>query len=204
MKKSSFLILLCFVFFQTLKAQTIQIPNFTTAANSTTTITLSTLNFGAIVGIEGGIIAGNGIEFLSIGSAILTDWGFGNYNIINPNQIAIAWIEPSLTPINLPDGTAIFQVQIKTTTNGNGTITFGNNPVNNSPPSVIDQNLNTNPISNNSNGTYTITPNDPIPPTLQPQNNATAQAPIDGGVLGLLAAGLTFGFYKFRKKDSHS
>jgi len=43
---------------------------------------------------------------------------------------------------------------------------------------------------------------DPTPPpvVVVPSSGGTADAPIDGGVVGLLIAGTAYGFYKFKKK----
>jgi len=38
---------------------------------------------------------------------------------------------------------------------------------------------------------------DPFPAS---PNSSVQSAPIDGGILGLLLAGLSYGFYKFKKK----
>jgi len=39
----------------------------------------------------------------------------------------------------------------------------------------------------------------PLPPTTGPKPGVE-QAPIDGGVIGLLVAGISYGFYKFKKQ----
>jgi len=43
---------------------------------------------------------------------------------------------------------------------------------------------------------------DPTPPpvVVDPSSAGTADAPIDGGVVGLLIAGTAYGFYKLKKK----
>lgn len=77
-------------------------------------VEVSVENFNDIVSMQYDVQWNNAhIQYLGVTGFNLSGLSGGQFNQINPNTIRIAWVEPTITPQTLTDGTVIYKMRFK-------------------------------------------------------------------------------------------